>query len=126
MKMKVRKSRFSPLRAGHTLLPATKASAQSRCCPSSTSPSFSTAWKRLCGRLRQIIIIHGTWQGCIEGPFDVSYELERILGDAEKNGYLLKLSGKISDESHVASLRQKAGTGPGPRCICMVKNLHRQ
>jgi UTP--glucose-1-phosphate uridylyltransferase len=121
MKMKVRKAVFPAAGLGTRFLPATKAQPKEML-PIVDKPIIQYGVEEaLAAGCDQIIIITGRGKVAIEDHFDVSYELERILGDRGKTD-LLKIVRQISDMIHVAYVRQKEALGLG-HAVLMAKEL---
>jgi UTP--glucose-1-phosphate uridylyltransferase len=121
MKMKVRKAVFPAAGLGTRFLPATKAQPKEML-PIVDKPIIQYGVEEaLAAGCDQIIIITGRGKAAIEDHFDVSYELERILGDRGKTD-LLKIVRQISDMIHVAYVRQKEALGLG-HAVLMAKEL---
>jgi len=121
MKMKVRKAVFPAAGLGTRFLPATKAQPKEML-PIVDKPIIQYGVEEaLAAGCDQIIIITGRGKVAIEDHFDVSYELERILGDRGQTD-LLKIVRQISDMIHVAYVRQKEALGLG-HAVLMAKEL---
>ena len=120
MTMKVRKAVFPAAGLGPVFCPPPKHSPK-RCCPSSTSRSFSTASKRRWPPVDQNLIITGRGKQSIEDHFDVSFELEKMLEERHKTD-LLNIVRNISDMMHVAYVRQKEALGLG-HAVLMAREL---
>ena len=121
MKMKVRKAVFPAAGLGTRFLPATKAQPKEML-PVVDKPIIQYGVEEaLAAGCDQIIIITGRGKASIEDHFDVSYELEHILGSRGKFD-LLKIVKNISDMIHVAYVRQKEALGLG-HAVLMAKEL---
>src|SRR5262249_16521055 len=112
MIMKVRKAIFPAAGLGTRFLPATKAQPKEML-PLVDKPIIQYGVEEaLAAGCDQIIIITGRGKSAIEGHFDVSYELEKMLEEKGKSE-LLKIVRQISDMIHVAYVRQKEALGLG-------------
>ena len=112
MTMKVCKAVFPAAGLGTRFLPATKAQPKEML-PLVDKPIIQYGVEEaLAAGCNQIIMITGRGKQAIEDHFDVSYELERIL-EARGKADLLKVVRQISDNIHIAYVRQKEALGLG-------------
>ncbi len=112
MTMKVCKAVFPAAGLGTRFLPATKAQPKEML-PLVDKPiiQYGVEEAQAAG-CNQIIMITGRGKQAIEDHFDVSYELERIL-EARGKTELLSVVRQISDNIHIAYVRQKEALGLG-------------
>src|SRR5260370_41294983 len=110
MKMKVRKAVFPAAGLGTRFLPATKAQPKEML-PLVDKPIIQYGVEEaLAAGCDQIIIITGRGKTAIEDHFDVSYELEKMLGKRGKKE-LLAIVRESSGLNHVAVVRQHEALG---------------
>src|SRR6201997_2289944 len=120
-KMKVRKAVFPAAGLGTRFLPATKAMPKEML-PLVDKPIIQYGVEEaLASGCDQIIIVTGRGKQAIEGHFDVSYELEKMLEERGKKD-LLQIVRQISDMIHVAYVRQKEALGLG-HAVLMAREL---
>jgi UTP--glucose-1-phosphate uridylyltransferase len=109
---KVRKAVFPAAGLGTRFLPATKAQPKEML-PLVDKPIIQYGVEEaLHSGIRNIIIVTGRGKSAIEDHFDVSFELENLLGSRQKKD-LLKIVRQVSDLIDVSYIRQKEALGLG-------------
>ena len=121
MNPKVRKAVFPAAGLGTRFLPATKASPKEML-PVVDKPLIQYGVEEaMQSGIQNIIIVTGRGKSSIEDHFDVSYELEQLLGSKKKTE-MLELVRSISDMVDVAYVRQKEALGLG-HAVLRAKEL---
>jgi UTP--glucose-1-phosphate uridylyltransferase len=112
MSQKVRKAVFPAAGLGTRFLPATKASPKEML-PLVDKPLIQYGVEEVVNSgITNVIIITGRGKAAIEDHFDVSYELEQLLGSKKKTD-LLMLAQDIADLADISYVRQKQALGLG-------------
>src|SRR6266705_4253791 len=112
MPQKVSKAVFPAAGLGTRFLPVTKASPKEML-PLVDKPLIQYIVEEAASAgIRNIIVISGRGKRAIEDHFDVSYELEEILKQANKND-LLKEIRRISELANFCYVRQRHMRGLG-------------
>jgi UTP--glucose-1-phosphate uridylyltransferase len=121
MSQPVRKAVFPAAGLGTRFLPATKASPKEML-PLVDKPLIQYGVEEVVSSgINNVIIVTGRGKAAIEDHFDVSYELEQLLG-SKKKMELLKLAQQISNLADVAYVRQKEALGLG-HAVLRAKEL---
>lgn len=112
MTHKVRKAVFPAAGLGTRFLPATKASPKEML-PVVDKPLIQYGVEEAVeSGIGNIVIVTGRGKASIEDHFDVSFELEQLLG-AKNKQELLALARSVSDIADVSYIRQKEALGLG-------------
>lgn len=112
MSQKVRKAVFPAAGLGTRFLPATKASPKEML-PLVDKPLIQYGVEEVVNSgISNVIIITGRGKAAMEDHFDISYELEQLLGSKKKTE-LLKLAHSISELADISYVRQKEALGLG-------------
>jgi UTP--glucose-1-phosphate uridylyltransferase len=112
MPQKVRKAVFPAAGLGTRFLPATKA-APKEMLPLVDKPLIQyVVEEAVASGIESIIIVTGRGKTAIEDHFDVSFELERLLEEREKEGMLKEIR-SISEMARVSYVRQREALGLG-------------
>jgi UTP--glucose-1-phosphate uridylyltransferase len=118
---KVRKAVFPAAGLGTRFLPATKAMPKEML-PLVDKPLIQYGVEEaLHSGMPNIIIVTGRGKSAIEDHFDVSFELEHLLGSRKKNE-LLSIVRSVSDLIDVSYVRQKEALGLG-HAVLRAKEL---
>ncbi|MBI3895786.1 MAG: UTP--glucose-1-phosphate uridylyltransferase GalU [Acidobacteria bacterium] len=118
---KVRKAVFPAAGLGTRFLPATKAQPKEML-PLVDKPIIQyVVEEAVQSGIENIILITGRGKNAIEDHFDVSYELEKILGERGRQD-LLEVVREVSDLIHISYVRQKEALGLG-HAILMAREL---
>src|SRR5262252_1954348 len=112
MPIPVRKAVFPAAGLGTRFLPATKASPKEML-PLVDKPLIQHVVEEgVAAGISSVIIVTGRGKSAIEDHFDVSFELERLLGDRGKANDL-RLVRAVSDMVSVSYVRQREALGLG-------------
>ena len=112
MTQKVRKAVFPAAGLGTRFLPATKASPKEML-PLVDKPLIQYGVEEVVASgIDNVIIVTGRGKAAIEDHFDISYELEQLLGSKNKTD-MLKLTQAIADLADISYVRQKQALGLG-------------
>lgn len=112
MTQKVRKAVFPAAGLGTRFLPATKASPKEML-PLVDKPLIQyVVEEAVASGIESVIIVTGRGKAAIEDHFDISYELETLLGERGKNDEL-KAMRAISEMARVSYVRQREALGLG-------------
>jgi len=112
MSQKVRKAVFPAAGLGTRFLPATKASPKEML-PLVDKPLIQYGVEEVVASgIGNVIIVTGRGKAAIEDHFDISYELEQLLGSKKKTE-MLKLAREISNLADISYVRQKEALGLG-------------
>ncbi len=118
---KIRKAIFPAAGLGTRFLPATKAQPKEML-PLVDKPLIQYAVEEATSAgLQNLIIVTGRGKNAIEDHFDVSFELEQILGARGKED-LLRLVRAVSEMVRIAYVRQKEALGLG-HAILVARDL---
>ncbi|MFL6462801.1 MAG: UTP--glucose-1-phosphate uridylyltransferase GalU [Bryobacteraceae bacterium] len=121
MAAKVRKAVFPAAGLGTRFLPATKASPKEML-PVVDKPLIQYGVEEaIQSGIQNIIIITGRGKSAMEDHFDVSYELEQLLGSKKKTE-LLTIARSIADMADISYVRQKEALGLG-HAVLRAKEL---
>ncbi len=121
MKQKVRKAVFPAAGLGTRFLPATKASPKEML-PLVDKPLIQYGVEEAVeSGIQNVIIVTGRGKAAIEDHFDISFELEQLLG-AKKKTEMLKLVRDISEMADISYVRQKEALGLG-HAVLRAKDL---
>ena len=121
MAAKVRKAVFPAAGLGTRFLPATKASPKEML-PVVDKPLIQYGVEEaIQSGIQNIIIVTGRGKSAMEDHFDVSYELEQLLGSKKKNE-MLALARSIADMADISYVRQKEALGLG-HAVLRAKEL---
>src|SRR5256712_11627475 len=112
MPQKVRKAVFPAAGLGTRFLPATKASPKEML-PLVDKPLIQyVVEEAVASGIESVIIVTGRGKSAIEDHFDVSFELEALLRERDRNEEL-KLVREISEMARVSYVRQREALGLG-------------
>src|SRR3982750_895994 len=121
MAAKVRKAVFPAAGLGTRFLPATKASPKEML-PVVDKPLIQYGVEEATqSGIQNIIIVTGRGKSAMEDHFDVSYELEQLLGSKKKTE-LLTIARSIADMADISYVRQKEALGLG-HAVLRAKEL---
>jgi UTP--glucose-1-phosphate uridylyltransferase len=121
MAAKVRKAVFPAAGLGTRFLPATKASPKEML-PVVDKPLIQYGVEEaIQSGIQNIIIVTGRGKSAMEDHFDVSYELEQLLGSKKKTE-LLTIARSIADMADISYVRQKEALGLG-HAVLRAKEL---
>ena len=121
MAVQVRKAVFPAAGLGTRFLPATKASPKEML-PVVDKPLIQYGVEEaIQSGIGNIIIVTGRGKAAMEDHFDVSYELEQLLGSKKKTE-LLKVARSIAEMAHISYVRQKEALGLG-HAVLRAKEL---
>lgn len=121
MAAKVRKAVFPAAGLGTRFLPATKASPKEML-PVVDKPLIQYGVEEaIHSGIQNILIITGRGKSAMEDHFDVSYELEQLLG-SKKKAEMLALARSIADMADICYVRQKEALGLG-HAVLRAKEL---
>ncbi len=121
MAVQVRKAVFPAAGLGTRFLPATKASPKEML-PVVDKPLIQYGVEEaIQSGIQNIIIITGRGKSAMEDHFDVSYELEQLLG-AKKKTEMLTMARSIADMADISYVRQKEALGLG-HAVLRAKDL---
>lgn len=117
----MRKAVFPAAGLGTRFLPATKASPKEML-PVVDKPLIQYGVEEaIQSGVQNILIITGRGKSAMEDHFDVSYELEQLLG-SKKKGEMLALARSIADMADICYVRQKEALGLG-HAVLRAKEL---
>ena len=112
MPQRVRKAVFPAAGLGTRFLPATKASPKEML-PLVDKPLIQyVVEEAVASGIESVIIVTGRGKSAIEDHFDVSFELEAVLRERDRNEEL-KLIREISEMAQVSYVRQREALGLG-------------
>jgi UTP--glucose-1-phosphate uridylyltransferase len=121
MAAQVRKAVFPAAGLGTRFLPATKASPKEML-PVVDKPLIQYGVEEaIQSGVQNIIIVTGRGKSAMEDHFDVSYELEQLLGSKKKTE-MLALARSIADMADISYVRQKEALGLG-HAVLRAKEL---
>src|SRR5574341_1342918 len=117
VRMRVRKAIFPVAGHGTRFLPATKASPKEML-PLIDKPLVQyVVEEAMASGIEQILFVTGRNKRAIEDHFDISFELEAILKEKNKEGMLREVR-KIAEMVHLFYIRQKEALGLGHAILC--------
>ena len=112
MKQKIRKAVFPAAGLGTRFLPATKASPKEML-PLVDKPLIQySVEEAVASGIESILIVTGRDKSAIENHFDISYELENLLREKNKNEFF-EMVRAISEICRISYTRQKQALGLG-------------
>lgn len=112
MPQKVRKAVFPAAGLGTRFLPATKSSPKEMLALVDKPLIQYVVEEAVASGIESVIIVTGRGKAAIEDHFDVSFELEKLLGERGKTAEL-KAMRAISEMARVSYVRQKEALGLG-------------
>lgn len=115
---KIRKAIFPVGGLGTRFLPATK-SMPKEMLPVANKPLIQYAFEEAkAAGIEQFLFITGRNKNAISNHFDHSYELQRVLGDREREKELALTKNWLPEAGHIAFIRQQEPLGLGHAVWC--------